>query len=315
MIVTLTPNPSIDRTIAVPQLDHGEVNRATSSRIDPGGKGVNVSRALSANGSRTVAVMPMGGPEGHLMAELLDVAGVSHHGVAVDGNLRMNVAVVEPDGTTTKVNEPGPAFGPEETEALLAAVESYAVSSGWVVGCGSLPPGAPESLLADLVTRLRAKGCKVAIDSSGAPMVPAVAARPDLIKPNHEELEELVGTPLTTVGDVVAAAQRLVAGGIGTVVVSLGKHGAVAVSPEGVFQASAHIARPVSTVGAGDSLLAGFLHAVCRDAGTAEALATGVAWGSAAVSLPGSRMPTPEDVAAIAVTSTTDIDLARPLTD
>jgi 1-phosphofructokinase/6-phosphofructokinase 2 len=313
MIVTLTPNPSIDRTIAVPQLDHGEVNRATSSRIDPGGKGVNVSRALSANGSRTVAVMPMGGPEGHLMAELLDVAGVSHHGVAVDGNLRMNVAVVEPDGTTTKVNEPGPAFGPEETEALLAAVESYAVSSGWVVGCGSLPPGAPESLLADLVTRLRAKGCKVAIDSSGAPMVPAVAARPDLIKPNHEELEELVGRALPTLGDVIEAARGVVQQGIPTVVVSLGGDGAVLVDADTVVHAIATISNPLSTVGAGDCLLAGVLHVLAAGGDAAAALESGVRWGAAAVTLPGSEVPGPADLAPVAVTVSTDLDLSTPI--
>ena len=316
MIITLTPNPSIDRTISVTELRHGEVNRATDSRIDPGGKAINVARALTANGSDAVAVLPTGGPEGRLMEALLGRSGTAYTAVPLTGTTRMNVAIIEPDGTTTKVNEPGPTLAADEIEALLAAVDGHlADGARWLVGSGSLTPGLGEDFYATLVRRGHAAGAKVAIDTSGPSMAVAVPACPDLIKPNHEELEELVGTPLTTVGDVVAAAQRLVAGGIGTVVVSLGKHGAVAVSPEGVFQASGHIARPVSTVGAGDSLLAGFLHAVCRDAGTAEALATGVAWGSAAVSLPGSRMPTPEDVAAIAVTSTTDIDLARPLTD
>jgi 1-phosphofructokinase len=313
MIVTLTPNPSIDRTIAVPSLEHGEVNRATSSRIDPGGKGVNVSRALSANGTETVAVMPMGGPEGHLMAELLDVAGVRHHGVSVDGTLRMNVAVVEPDGTTTKVNEPGPRFGAAETEALLAAVEAYAAGSGWVVGCGSLPPGAPESLLADLVTRLRAKGCKVAIDSSGAPMVPAVAARPDLIKPNHEELEELVGRSLPTLGDVIDAARGLVDDGIPTVVVSLGGDGAVLVDADTVVHAIATISNPLSTVGAGDCLLAGVLHVLAAGGDGTAALASGVRWGAAAVTLPGSEVPGPADLEPVTVTVTTALDRTTPI--
>ena len=140
-------------------------------------------------------------------------------------------------------------------------------------------------------------------------------AHPDLIKPNHEELEELVGRSLPTLGDVYAAALDLIDGGVGTVVVSLGRHGAVAVTADGIAHASGHIDRPVSTVGAGDSLLAGYLHAVCRGATPTEALANGVAWGSAAVSLPGSRMPTPEDVAAIPVTSTSDPDLAMVLTN
>ena len=112
-----------------------------------------------------------------------------------------------------------------------------------------------------------------------------------------------------TLADVRAAAAELVAGGIETVVVSLGRHGALAVDASAIAHASAHIDNPVSTVGAGDSLLAGYLHAVCRGAGLREALATGVAWGAAAVSLPGSRMPTPADVAAIHVVSTDTPDL------
>ena len=108
MIITLTPNPSIDRAMVIDALRRGEVHRATSSRIDPGGKGVNVSRALSAQGSPTVAVLPAGGPEGHLMEELLDAAGVARRSVPVAGSLRMNISVLEPDGTTTKLNEQGP---------------------------------------------------------------------------------------------------------------------------------------------------------------------------------------------------------------
>ena len=315
MIVTLTPNPSIDRTISVDLLEHGEVHRATESRIDPGGKGINVARALTANGTKALAVLPTGGPEGHLMTELLDRSGTAYTAVPISGTTRMNIAIIEPDGTTTKVNEPGPTLSPDEVESLVSAVDTALTGATWLVGSGSLAPGLGADIYATLVARGHAAGLLVAIDSSGAPLAAAMPSHPDLIKPNHEELEELVGAPMRTLGDVVAAAQRLVAGGIATVVVSLGKHGAIAVSSEGVFQASGHVARPVSTVGAGDSLLAGFLHAVCRDTGTAEALATGVAWGSAAVSLPGSRMPTPEDVAAIAVTSSTEIDLSLSLTD
>lgn len=301
MIVTLTPNPGIDRTISVASLERGEVNRATQSRVDPGGKGVNVSRALTANGTATVAVLPLGGPEGALMGQLLTDAGVRHVGVRVAGNLRMNVAVVEPDGTTTKVNEPGPVLGAAEIHDLLACVEQSVAAGDWVVGCGSLPPGAPVGLLADLVVRGHARDAKVAIDSSGAPLAAAVAAKPDLVKPNHEELEEVAGRRLPTLGDVVEAARELVAQGVGAVIVSLGGDGAVLVSPEGVVHADARIESPRSTVGAGDCLLAGVLHALWGGAGLAEALATGVAWGAAAVALPGSRVPEPADVAQVGV--------------
>ena len=119
MIVTLTPNPSIDRAVFIDALRRGEVHRATSSRIDPGGKGVNVSRALAAQGADTVAVLPSGGPEGHLLDDLLNTAGVAHASVPVSGAVRMNISVLEPDGTTTKLNEPGPTLSEAEVAALL----------------------------------------------------------------------------------------------------------------------------------------------------------------------------------------------------
>ena len=316
MIVTLTPNPSIDRTVSVPALEHGEVNRASDSRIDPGGKGINVARALATNGTEALAVLPSGGPEGHLLQALLRRSGTAYTAVPIAGTTRMNIAVIEPDGTTTKLNEPGPTLSADEFDALLATVDNHLDPDlRWIVGCGSLTPGMPEGIYADLVRRGHAHGIKVAIDSSGAPFTAAVPAGPDLIKPNHEELEELVGRPLHTLAEVGEAARTLVDGGIETVIVSLGRHGALLVNAIAVAHASAQVARPVSTVGAGDSLVAGYLHAVCRGAGPREALATGVAWGAAAVSLPGSRMPGPDDIAAITVTSTDTPDLTLSLTD
>jgi len=313
-VVTLTPNPSVDRTIAVADLRRGEVHRATSSRIDPGGKGINVSRALTANGTSTVAVLPSGGPEGRLMEALLEAAGVPRHTVPVSGTLRMNVAVVEPDGTTTKLNEPGPSLTDDEIAALIsAAVAAVGPETRWVVGSGSLPPGAPTDLYATLVRAARAVGARVAIDSSEAPLAAAVGAAPNLIKPNHEELAELVGHPLPTLGDVCTAARDLVAGGIETVVVSLGGDGALLIDADTCAHAIAHIDDPLSTVGAGDCLLAGVLHALSHGANGTDAMATGVAWGAAAVRLPGSRVPSPDQVAAIDVTLTTDFDLAHAI--
>lgn len=306
-IVTLTPNPSVDRTIAVPDLRRGEVHRATSSRIDPGGKGINVSRALTAQSAATLAVFPSGGPEGALMDALLTAAAVPRHTVPVEGTLRMNVAVVEPDGTTTKLNEPGPTLSAAEVDQLLEvtlarARDAAAVGeSSWVVGSGSLPPGAPDTLYAGLVTRAREAGLRVAIDSSGAPFGPAVSARPHLIKPNHEELAELVGRELTTLGQVRDAAYGLVENGIETVVVSLGGDGALWVDPDTVLHARASIDTPLSTVGAGDCLLAGLIDALTGGADPAAALTAGVTWGAAAVRLPGSQVPTPADLADLPV--------------
>ncbi len=315
MIVTLTPNPSVDRTIAIDELARGEVHRATSSRIDPGGKGINVARALTAQHVESIAVLPVGGPEGHLMEELLDAAGVGRRSVPVSGTLRMNVTVVEPDGTTTKLNEPGPTLEDAEVAALLTATADAARGADWVVGCGSLPPGAPTDLYAVLVARAREFGVRVAIDSSGAPMVAAVAARPSLIKPNHEELAELVAAPLPTLGAVRDAARELVADGIETVAVSLGADGALLVTDGLVAHVRTTITRRLSTVGAGDCMLAGLLAALASGAGPQEALVSGSLWGSAAVTLPGSRVPSPADLDGIPVEMTLAPDLTLVLAD
>lgn len=314
MILTLTPNPSVDRTIAVTTLQRGAVQRATDSRLDPGGKGINVSRALAVNGTDTVAVLPVGGPQGQIMQTLLREIALPVEAVEIAGSIRANVGIVEPDGTTTKVNELGPALSENEVAALLAAVDRAAGRGlTWLVGCGSLPQGLDPAFYVDLVRRGHEAGAKVAIDSSGAPMAAAVAASPDLIKPNDEELEELVGRPLATVGDVVDACRTLIAGGVRSVVVSLGSKGALLVTPDEVAHAAATITNPLSTVGAGDSLLAGYLHALSRGDTPSAALRTAVAFGSAAVCLPGTEVPTPEDVARIDVRVSDPVDLTLSL--
>lgn len=321
MIITLTPNPSLDRTLELDHLERGAVNRATGGRVDPGGKGVNVSRALAAHGVKTAAVLPLGGPDGARLAELLGGLGIDVRAVPVAGAVRSNITVAEPDGLTTKLNEPGPRLTPDELDTLVGTVLDCAGPDHWIVGCGSLPLGAGTGFFADLVAPLHARGARVVVDTSDdalrAVLTPAPGRElPDLVKPNREELTDAVGHPLHTLGDVVDAAREVRRRGVGTVLASLGADGAVLVDAAGARHAEARVGRPRSTVGAGDALLAGFLSryvpAATHDAGRA-ALATAVAWGAAATSLPGSRMPGPDDVAAVAVTLHDGVDLRRRL--
>ena len=310
MIVTLTPNPSLDRTIEVGQLRRGEVHRAVTSRVDPGGKGVNVSRVLAAHGVPTVAVVPAGGAEGAQLGDLLAPAGVPVVTVPLSAPTRSNVTLVEPDGTTTKINEPGPTLTATETEAMADRVAAFAASADWVVLSGSLPRGVPDTFYADLVRRIHDQGRRVAVDTSGLPLSRAVSAGPDLIKPNAEELAELTGAPLSTWGDVAKHAQAIRDGGVATVLVSLGEDGALLVDADGVRRAFAPPVDVRSTVGAGDSTLAGFLAAGARGD---DALRTAVAFGTAAVTLPGSAMPGPEDILPVLITVEDDPDLSHQL--
>ena len=293
MIVTVTLNPSVDRTIIVDALRRGEVIRATASRVDPGGKGINVSRALTGHGLKTRAVVALGGPEGVHLEGLLATAGIEVLPVRIDGSIRSNVTVVEPDGTTTKLNERGARMTPAEVELVVDATVAACADADWLVASGSLPPGAPEQLYADVAGRLRGTRTRVAVDTSGAALAASLVGAPHLVKPNAEELAGCVGRALPTLGDAIAACHVLRERGAGAVLASLGSAGAILVDGAGVTHACAPATVPVSSVGAGDALLAGFLAA--GGEGT-DALVEAVAWGAAAVTLPGSRMPAPSDL-------------------
>lgn len=295
MIVTVTLNPSLDRTIELDHLASGDVQRVDAAHLDPGGKGVNVSRALLANGVPTRAVLPVAGVEGDQLVSLLESEGVEVAVVPVPGHTRSNITIAEADGTVTKLNEPGASLGVNDLEALAARVLVAATPGSWVVLCGSLPPGVQPEAYATLTRRFVAAGLRVAVDTSGPAFRAAVAVSPELVKPNAEELAEAVGHSLGSRSAIIAAARELQSLGAQTVLVSLGAQGAILVDQD-VVVGECPVDEPRSTVGAGDAFLAGFLAAQHRGAGRREAFAEALAWGAAAVRLPGTRMPGPDDI-------------------
>ena len=283
----------MDRTVEVEALARGEVMRALGVRVDPGGKGINVSRALASHGIPTRAVITLGGAEGEHLLALLRDTGIEIVPVRIEGAIRSNITVVEPDGTTTKINEPGAHVSAEEVAAVLAAVRDAVRSAEWLVASGSLPPGMPASVYADLIHGLAGSGTKVAVDTSGPALETVIAAGPTLVKPNRDELAEVTGLRLLTTADVIEAACRLRDLGARAVLASLGADGAILVDDDGAIHGQTPALAPLSSVGAGDAMLAGFLAA----GGTgADALIEGLAWGAAAVRQPGSGMPSPADI-------------------
>ncbi|MEV5317131.1 1-phosphofructokinase [Streptomyces sp. NPDC052687] len=310
MILTVTPNPSLDRTYEVQALKRGEVIRAETERTDPGGKGVNVSRAVAAAGRRTVAVLPLGGAPGALVADLLDAQGIEVAPVPIKGATRSNIALAESDGVLTKINAPGPELRAAEQELLLETVREHSRDADWIACCGSLPRGLAASWYADVVTRAHAGGARIALDTSGRALLEALPARPDVVKPNAEELAEAVGRPLATVGDAVKAAEELRERGARAVLASLGADGQLLVDDAGTWFGSARVDAVRSNVGAGDASLAGFL--IAGGSGP-DALASAVAHGAAAVRLPGSVMPAPADLEPAAVSVTADVPMDRVL--
>ena len=330
MIVTFTANPSLDRTVALPgPLERGEVQRAVSVSQESGGKGVNVSRALCASGLETIAVLP--GGDGDPVLAGLHHDGVPFAALPIDEPLRTNVALTEPGGVTTKINEPGPVLSEKEQEALINLLLERARGASWVVLAGSLPPGFPADFYVTVARRLRSAAGDdtplIAVDSSGGPLVAAVvdaadgttmngiSGKPDLLKPNAEELAELAAAAgfatASTAEELEAdpeaaakAAAAVVRSGVGAVLATLGSKGAVLVTADGAWLATHPPVAAVSTVGAGDSSLAGYLLAHGRGAAPADCLRQAVAHGAAAASLPGSTVPAVHQTTPDAVTIT-----------
>lgn len=314
MIVTVTPNPSLDRTAGLPgPIVRGQVHRFSGSTVVAAGKGVNISRGLHGAGVPTTTVVPAADHDPLLDDLIAD--GIPTVGVPVSEPVRVNLTVTEPDGTTTKFNDPGAHLTPAELAAFEDAVLAASDGADWVVMAGSLPPGMPTDWYAAMVPRIREHGARIAIDTSDAPLVALASnlpeSAPDLVKPNSVELAQLCGgdgdameaeAAAGSFGPVIGAARDLIGWGIAEVMVTLGGAGALLVHKDRAWHAVAAPVEVKSTVGAGDSSLAGLLLGRSQGLDDAECLRTAVSWGSAAASLPGSTTPTIEQAAAIQVT-------------
>ncbi len=312
MIVTVTLNPSIDRTIGVADLRIGSVNRAELIRLDAGGKGVNVSRALQMFGAPTHAIYVGAALGGSWFADVLTQAGVAHTMCMADGVTRSNITLVESDGTVTKINEPGVTLTAQTIVDVENALGALDLHGAWVVFAGRLNPGAPEDTYLKLAKFAAARGARIAIDVSGRPLAVALEqGGVDLIKPNQHELGEIVGRELKTVGDVIVAAREVIALGVSTVVCSLGADGALYVTANDMVHAEPAVRIQGTPVGAGDILLATFIGA----GADADALVTAVQWSAASVALPGTAIPTPEQAAAIPVSRHDSVDEHRTLVE
>ncbi len=312
MIVTVTLNPSVDRTIAIDTLKRGSVNRADLLAVDPGGKGVNVSRALAQYGSETYALLVCGSFGSRWFGERLTELNIDHRILLVNGVTRSNVTIVEGDGTVTKINEPGFELTQDILNDVKSALAELSLKDAWVVFAGRLNPGASPETYRDLAAFVRNLGAKVAVDASGEELKLAISeAGPDLIKPNQHELAQLVGRELPEVHDIIEAAREVIAQGVGRVLCSLGADGALLITSDSVLHAEPEHPVQGIPVGAGDILLATFI----AGGANAAALAGAVAWSAASVPLEGTQIPTKEQVAAMPVIVHDNIESNRSLVE
>lgn len=300
MILTVTLNPAVDQTIFVDRLALGDVNRFSDSQLDPAGKGINVSRMAHRLGWPTVAFGFLGSDVGRIIAQALDAEGVPHHFAPIAGQTRLNVTIVDrASGTSTSFYGPGPAVDPGAHGRLDGLVEFWLQASRVLVLAGSLPPGCPEDVYATYIRAAHGHGVKTILDADGDAFRLGLAAGPTLVKPNRQEAERLLGRPLPDIASVVAGAREMLERGDCAVVISLGAEGAVLVDRRGAWRAIAPPVERRSTVGSGDSMVAGLAVALARGDDVVEGLRQGAAAGAATAAAPGTALGSAVEVAAL----------------
>lgn len=282
MILTVTLNTALDITYRTPALTPHATNRVAGVAERPGGKGLNVARVLAALGHETVVTGFAGGRTGDALRELLAAESPADALVGIGGTTRRTIAVVdEATGDTTQLNEPGPTVTPAEWAAFLTSYEGLAARADAVALCGSLPPGIHVGAYAELVRLARAAGLPVLLDTSGEPLRRGIAARPDIVKPNADELAQLTGSrePLRATGDARRRGGR-------AVIASLGAAGMLAATPDGTWRAAPPTAVRGNPTGAGDSAVAGLLSGLVERLPWPDRLARAVALSTATVLAP-----------------------------
>lgn len=305
MIVSLTLNPAVDKTLFLPWVALGVVNRVTSSQIDPGGKGINVSRVVHRLGRPTVAFGFLAGRLGAIVAQALDEEGVAHRFAWVEGETRLDVVVVDAaSGVATKLYDRGPEIPAERLAALLADVRCWLSAARVLVVAGSLPPGVPTSVYGDLLSEASRVGVHTILDADGETLRHGLGGRPSLIKPNVAEAEALLGRSLPDLPDVTRAARELLGRGVGTVVISMGRRGSICATGGRTFHLEPPAIEARSTVGSGDSLVAGIAIAMAEGRDIVEGLRLGTAAGAATAMAPGTHLGTREDIERLVATVT-----------
>ena len=193
MIVTVTMNPAIDKTVDIDALERGGLNRIKKVEYDAGGKGINVSKTIRELGGTSVAAGFLGGNAGRTIESVLNEKGIQHDFIWVEGETRTNTKVFETTGEVTELNEPGPEISPAQMEQLIKKLEEYAGAETLFILAGSIPHGVDKGIYAEIIRRVHAHGAKVLLDADGELFRNALDAGPDLIKPNRVELEEFAG--------------------------------------------------------------------------------------------------------------------------
>lgn len=297
-IVTLTLNPTVDKSTTADHIIPDQKLRCAPPKFEPGGGGINVSRALKRLGAASIAVFPVGGPTGTLLRELLEQEQIQQQPVETVGRTRENFIVVDASsGQQYRFGMPGTPLSPQEQQQVLATLQSLAEIPDFLVISGSLPPGVEPEFLVKIVRAAKSMGIKVVADTSGPALHQLLQEGVYLAKPNVGELSKMAGVDELDSQAVARAAHTLVQEGKCTIVVtSLGPQGACVVSQDLVDHVPAPAVKKRSTVGAGDSMVAGLVYGLATGLPVRETVRLGVACGTAATMNPGTELFRKEDV-------------------
>lgn len=306
-VITVALNPALDQTLEISGLQLGVVNRALRMQVDIGGKAINVASCLADFGITTAVTGLLGRDNAAPFEEFFQRKKMVHQCCYRDGLTRINTKLVDRiSGVTTDLNMPGPEFAPaaarELLEQVLHCIERLIEPARWVVLSGSLPLGMPETTYALMTRRVRAAGGSVLLDTSGVPLRVALAAGPQIIKPNRHELAELMGESLNTRAALIAAGRALLDAtpDLGLVVVSLDHDGALFLTREQRLHAHSAPVTVISTVGAGDAMVAGLIAAQLEGLTLMETARLATAFAAAKLTQLGSHLPPPAHVRTLA---------------
>lgn len=299
-IATVTLNPAIDQTVLIPNFRANAVNRVTWKQDDAGGKGVNVASFLADFGHEVCVTGFLGRDNEAIFKNLFHQKGIADHFVRLPGATRINIKIVdEAQDQVTDINYPGQEPLEEDAVLLKDAIAALALTCDWFVFSGSVPGGMSNDIYDELIGPLKAQGKTVVLDTSGEALRYGLPSKPDLIKPNLAELEEVLNTRLTSHSEVVAAARELIASGIVYVVVSMGADGALVVDSSQAIHAQPPAIPVISTVGTGDAMVAGMIAGLMSGQTLRDCATLATAFAMGALSQIGPRLPSTEALQAM----------------
>lgn len=296
MITTVTANPAIDRTIIVEDLKIGYVNRVIRSRVDAGGKGINVAKNLKNFGDDVIALGFIG-PNAKYIIDCLEDEGIKTDFVKIKNETRTNIKISDISRMeVTDLNEYGPHVSEEEIELLKKSIFKYTKESKVLVLSGSLPQGVPKTFYKDIIREVKSGDLKIILDADKEALLYGIEEKPYMIKPNVQELEDVVGKKLESLEEVIEEGKKLKDSGIEIVAISMGGRGSVVITKEGIYRVMPVKVEVKGTVGAGDAFVAGFAHGIYKGLPIEETIKIAAALSTSVVMKEGTRAGTLEEV-------------------